>query len=324
MPYNFVRIRVPGAALSILFLTSMCTCLFAQQQNAGEPASWARHAHRSFLVLDSPSTKSEGPDSLLAFDSLGNSSTFFAATHDLDGLRDIACSLNGRPHIVGARSVFDEGISELLEFNEAGRIIRTSPFGTPGSNIALAFDDAGNFYIAQDLNIFKNGALLTSHLSAASEVGKLVADRKGNLYVTLPITSQLLRVDPLGNVTVFADTTKGLNGPFGLTVGPDNEVYVANNPPSEPAFILKFDPSGTPSSFATNISSQPDILGLAFAVERDGPGNEKENRDGKVYATLAAENEILSFDSMGNSSLFADASDGLNFPAAITKCPLRH
>lgn len=151
MPHNFVFIRVPGTALSILFLMSICSCLFAQQQNGSEPASWARRAYRSLLVIDASSTVSEGPDSLLTF-----------------------------------------------------------------------------------------------------------------------------------------------------------------------------DPSGAPSSFAANISSQPDIRGLVFDVEHDGPGNEKENRDGKVYATLAAENEIPSFDSMGNSSSFADASDGRNFPAAITKYPLRH
>jgi hypothetical protein len=317
MTYNFERIKAPRTALSILFLMSICTCLGAQQQNSSEPTSLARPNHRSFLVIDAPSTVSQGPDSLLSFDSLGNSSVFFGARHNLQGIDDIACSFNSPLHIVGALSNFGEGISELLEFDESGRLVHRIPFGTPGSNIALAFDHAGNFYAAEGVNLFKNGVLFTNDLSSASEVGKLAADSRGNLYVTLPITSQLLRIDPVGNVTVFADAIQGLNGPFGLAVGPMDEIYVANNPPSAPAFILKLDPSGIPSPFAMNISSQPDIRGLTFDFERDG------HRDGKVYATLAADDEILTFDTMGNSSIFADASDRLNFPAAIARCPLR-
>lgn len=317
MPHNLVRIKVPAAALSILFLMSVCTRLVAQQQKPNEPDSSAQRPHRSFFVLNSPSSVSQGADSILTFDSLGHSSVFFSAGQKLQGLRDIACSLNGPPHLVVAHNDFDGSIAELLELNASGSIVRRIPFGTPGEGVALAFDDAGNFYAAEGTAVFKNGVLFTNLLPGGSEVGKLVADRRGRLYVTQPVTSKVLRIDALGNVTLFADTTEGLNGPYGLAVDGMDDIYVANNPPSAPAFILKFDPSSKPSSFAAGISSQPEIWGMTFDFERDGRIDEKD-RD--LYATLGAEDEILKFDTMGNSSIFADASDGLSFPVAVTRC----
>jgi hypothetical protein len=54
---------------------------------------------------------------------------------------------------------------------------------------------------------------------------------------------------------------------------------------------------------------------MTFDLERDGRIDEKD-RD--LYATLEAKNEILRFDPMGNSSVFANASEGLDHPVAIT------
>jgi hypothetical protein len=54
-------------------------------------------------------------------------------------------------------------------------------------------------------------------------------------------------------VTVFADAAQGLDTPYGLAIDSMDNIFVANNPPSQPAFILKFDPSGTATLFATDI-----------------------------------------------------------------------
>jgi hypothetical protein len=105
---------------------------------------------------------------------------------------------------------------------------------------------------------------------------------------------------------LVADATKGLNGPFGLAIDNDDNIFVANNPPSAPAFILKFDPSGTPSPFAADISFQPSIRSMTF------------DQHGYLYASLAEDNKILKFDKAGNFSVFAEASNGLNFPYSIT------
>jgi hypothetical protein len=321
MPHTFMRIKVPTAALSILFLMSVCTPLVAQQQTSSEADSLAWRTRRSFFVLNSPSTASLGSDSILTFDSLGHSSVFFSALHRLIGLRDIACSLNEPRRLVVSHNNFSENVSELLELNASGSIVRRIPFGTPGGgSIALAYDDAGNFYAGQFTTVFKNGVLF-ANLPGGSDIGKMVADSRGRLYVTQPITSQVVRVDALGNVTVFADATQ-VTSPFGVAVDGKDNIYVANNPPSAPAFILKFDPSGIPSSFAADISSQPDIRGMAFDLERDGRINERERdeRERDLYAALADENEILKFDTTGLSSIFADASDGLDFPVSIARC----
>jgi hypothetical protein len=274
-------------------------------------------SHQSFFVLNSPSTESLGSDSILTFDSFGHSSVFFSASHNLLGLDDIACSLTGPHRIVVSHNNFSQNISELLELNGSGHIVHRIPFGTAdGAGIALAFDDAGNFYAAQNTSVFKNGVLFTNLLPGGSEMGKMVADRKGRLYITQPITSNVVRVDALGNVTVFADATQGVNSPYGLAVGGEDNIYVANNPPSLPAYIQKIDPSGVASSFAAGISSQPNIRGMTFDLERDGRVNE---RDRDLYVALGAENQILKFDATGHSSLFADASAGLSFPVSIAR-----
>jgi hypothetical protein len=68
--------------------------------------------------------------------------------------------------------------------------------------------------------------------------------------------------------------------------------------------------------FAANISFQPDIRGLAYVPAHDGQGS-------KLYATLAADEEVLEYDESGNSTVFADSSDHLDFPASIAPCPGR-
>jgi hypothetical protein len=274
-------------------------------------------SHQTFFVLNSPSTESLGSDSILTFDSFGHSSVFFSASHNLLGLDDIACSLTGPHRIVVSHNNFSQNISELLELNGSGHIVHRIPFGTAdGAGIALAFDDAGNFYAAQNTSVFKNGVLFTNLLPGGSEMGKMVADRKGRLYITQPITSNVVRVDALGNVTVFADATQGVNSPYGLAVDGEDNIYVANNPPSLPASIQKFDPSGVASSFAAGISFQPNIRGMTFDLEPHGRVNE---RDRDLYVALGAENQILKFDATGHSSLFADASAGLSFPVSIAR-----
>jgi hypothetical protein len=287
---------------------SRCALVFVIALGLAAVSISAQAQTFTFFVINSPSSASQGADSILRFDSRGNSSVFFSAAHNFQGLGDIACSFNDPKHIVVSHYDFSEGISELLEFDASGRIVRRTPFGTRSAGAGpLAFDHADNFYAEQGATIFKNGVPF-ANLPDDSATGKLAADRSGNLYTTKPITSKLFRIDSLGNVTLFADATQGLNSPEGLAVGPHDDIYVANNPPSAPAFIQKFDQSGVASPFAIDISFQPELWGMAFDFDRD------------VYATDQADYEILKFDSAGNSSVFADARKGLNLPAAITKC----
>lgn len=311
MSHFFTRRKAPAAVLSVaLFLTGVQKLV----AEAVAPACDDHTKHKgSFLLLNAPSTISAGPDSLLSLDSHGNSTVFYGTVHGLEGLDDVACRSVHHPLIVAGLSDYGTGLSELLTFDQCGHLEGTFPLGTPGDGLAVGFDPAGNLYAASTTDLWKNGTVLATPISTASEIGKLAADSKGYVYITLPVTSQLLRVDQAGHLIVFADASKGLNSPYGIAVGHDDEVYVANNPPSAPAYITKFSPAGTPSTFAANISFQPDIRGLAYVAGHDGHG-------AKLYATLAADEEVLEYDESGNSTVFADSSDHLDFPASIAHC----
>jgi hypothetical protein len=295
--------RFGNAVLLCAYVVFHAHVLFAEDRDASK-----------FLVINSPSDASAGVDSILTFDSQGNSNVFFGVSNNLEGLRDIACEPPPKPRhderqlVVVSHVNFAQNISELLDFNPSGELVKTTPFGTPGAELSLAFDRHGNFYAAQDTDVFKNGKLFSTVPSGG--LGRIAVDSRGNLYITSPfLAPQVLRIDPLGNVTVFADASEGLASPYGLAIDGRDNIYVANNPPSAPAFILKFDQSGNVSTFATGISFQPIIRSMTF------------DRQNNLYATLEEPNEILKFDTKGNSTVFADANHGLNHPGAIKSCP---
>jgi sugar lactone lactonase YvrE len=200
-----------------------------------------------------------------------------------------------------------------LIFDASGRIIHTLPFGTPGGgDIALAFDHAGNLYVAENATIFKNDVSFAN--LPFTGIGRLAVDSQGNLYLTDPFVSpRVFRIDPTGNVIVFADATQGLSSPYGLAIDSRDNIFVANLAQSGSVSILKFDPSGTVTSFAPDIARFTAVRGMTF------------DHNDNLYVALDQLNTILKFDKTGNSSVFADASDGLNFPAAITvgTCPVK-
>jgi hypothetical protein len=310
----FARSKAPAAVLSLAMLVAGHTHLRAQDAAATAVNNQAWQTRGSFLLLNAPSTVSEGADSLLSLDARGNSKVFYGSRHGLEGTDDVACRSAGRPQIVAAVSNYSASLSELLFFDQAGKLEHTFSLGAPyGGGIALGFDPAGNLYAATTASLWKNGKVIATNVSPNSEIGKLVADNLGNVYITLPITNQLIRVDQAGNVILLADAGAGLNGPFGIALGANHELYVANNPPSAPAYITQFAAEGTPSTFAANISFQPGIRGLAYVPAHGGHG-------ARLYATLAADNDVLSFDESGNASVFVDSTDHADFPYSIAPC----
>ena len=316
MSHIFTRHKAPAAVLSLALVITGGHRLFAEDSAFLACNDHTKHIGRSLLLLNAPSTTSEGPDSLLSLDALGNSTVFSGSRHGLEGLSDVACRPVGHPLVIAALGNYSAGLSELLAFDRCGKLEGSFYLGTPDGDIAVGFDPAGNLYAATMTNLWKNGKVIATPISTASEVGKLAADGKGNVYITLPVTSQLIHVDQGGNVILLADASAGLNSPYGIALGANDEVYVANNPPSAPAYISRFAPDGKPSTFAANISFQPDIRGLAYVPGHDGHGS-------KLYATLAADEEVLVYDEFGNSTVFADSSDHLDFPASIVPCPGR-
>jgi sugar lactone lactonase YvrE len=201
----------------------------------------------------------------------------------------------------------------MLVFERSGH---EDTIPTLGSPISVAFDQAGNLYTAMvrpDFSsvVFKNDIVFANLPSTG--IGQIAIDSSGNVYLADPaISSRIYRIDQAGNVTVHADASKGLINPYGLAIDGRNNLFVANNPGSSPAFILKIDPLGTVTSFAANISFQPEITSMTF------------DDDDNLYAALRADSTILKFDRRGNTSVFASASDGLVHPGAITAgaCPI--
>jgi sugar lactone lactonase YvrE len=108
----------------------------------------------------------------------------------------------------------------------------------------------------------------------------------------------------------------GLSSPFGLTLGPDGNVYVASNGGA----VLRYN--GTTGAFMNTFVSQgsgglgfgntASTAGLAF-----GP-------DGNLYVTSGSTNQVLEYS--GNTGAFITAfvpagSGGLNFPTGVTFGP---
>jgi hypothetical protein len=306
---------------STLLACSISAVLLASPASARDDQGGNDHSFK-FFVINAPSSKSQGPDSILTFDSRGRRvAVFFGAENNRDGLRDIACNPKRPRNIVVSRSSFPSGAAGFLIFNASGRIVHTIPSGTPGTGVASAFDHAGNFYTVRHVpaaanqepsaTIFKNEVLLAD--LPPTGIGQLGVDSRGNLYLPDPsLSSRVFRIDAAGKVTIFADTTKGLSSPYGLAIDREDNVFVANNPGGRPAFILKFDPAGTVTPFATEISVQPIIRSMTF------------DPNGQLYAALDDANTILKFDKAGQPTVFASASSGLNSPGSIAggNCPV--
>jgi hypothetical protein len=280
-----------------------------------EPVFGEDRSDSTFFVINSPSAVSEGTDSILTFDARGDGTVFFGAKQNLVGLSQIACDPRNPHHIFVSHASFP-GTAGFLIFDASGHR-DTVPSGSAGSPLALAFDRAGNLYTATLQAdgaagvIYKNDSVLAN--LPVTGIGQIAVDRNGNVYLTDPqISPRIFHIDQSGHVSVFADASKGLIAPYGLAVDSRNNIFVANNPGSSPAFILKFDPSGTVTSFATNFAFQPIIRSMTFD---DGDN---------LYATLQEDNTIVKFDGRGHSSVFATASNGLNNPVAITvgSCPI--
>ena len=298
------------ALVAMITAVLSCDIFLFEDALAAEPPPVTR-----IFVLNSPSSRSAGSDSILTFDALGKGGIFFGSQNRVEGARDIVCSPIKPEPLLLSVSHFTLGKNELLVIDSAGNVVSAIPgLGPPGEQFQLAFDREGNLYFAGGGKIFKNGTLFATLPGIVGE-GDLAVDSLGNLYVTNTFASQLFRIGATGVVSLFADASDGLNIPIGLAVDSKDNLFVANNTPSAAGSILKFDSAGKSTTFASNISFQPGIRSMIMSV--DGADS--------LYVPLENENKILKFDATGNSSLFADEWAGLNAPFGIVigSCPVK-
>lgn len=165
-----------------------------------------------------------------------------------------------------------------------------SQFHVDGSDIFVA--GYGSGMVQQFNSLTTSSTTFASGL--ASPIG-LAFDRAGNFYVGDYDAWTIYRYDPSGIRTTFA--TVGLNYPMGLAVDGSGNVYAANLWGNS---ITKYTPSGLMSVFA-NVTKPK---GLTF----DGAGN--------LYVSTE-NNNILRYDSLGHSQVFATGAMGLNGPLGM-------
>ncbi len=175
----------------------------------------------------------------------------------------------------------------------------------------MAFDRSGNLYVANwadgTIHTFDaNGSDSLFATNAGTHTHGITFDSSGNLYVADYIGSRILEFNPSGQMSLFAtnDTdgmitgiTNDLHLPTGLAFDRNGNLFVA----LYEGTIVKFDPNGHPSVFASSLSNP---YGLAF----DEPGN--------LYVANQGNNTIAKFTPNGQMSLFAtnlSAPDGIAF-----------
>jgi len=174
--------------------------------------------------------------------------------------------------IDGADNIFVVAI-DINDPNLASTIFKITPDGTqsifglvPGQSFGLAFDSAGNLFVADavDIAIYKftpDGTRTIFVDSSAfgpddGPVG-LAFDEFGNLFVsterdfvTFGGEGLILKFAPDGTGTTFADVH---NYARGLAFDSDGNLFVAEVGIPGPGDILKFAPDGTHTIFASNI-----------------------------------------------------------------------
>jgi len=148
-------------------------------------------------------------------------------------------------------------------------------FGMPVKPTGLAFDNAGNLYVASDqspysiLKFAPDGSFTVFATTGLSFPSAIVFDEAGNLFVANPRNNTIEKFTPDGIGTEFANAADGLHQPVGLAFDTAGNLYVSNASGGSTGMgsIEKFTPGGVGSVFADSGLQVP--FGLAF----DSAGN---------------------------------------------------
>jgi sugar lactone lactonase YvrE len=165
--------------------------------------------------------------------------------------------------------------SDAGQTAQAGVIFEITPGGVQNtfasglsSPNGLAFDSAGNLFVATSLSILKftpDGAQSTFALGLSGPVG-LAFDSAGNMFVAESGSGSILKFTPGSVRTTFAS---GLSGPVGLAFDRAGNLFVTDGGdivgPGH-GHVYKFTPDGVRSTLASGFITPN---GLAF----DSAGN---------------------------------------------------
>jgi sugar lactone lactonase YvrE len=229
--------------------------------------------------------------------------------------------------------VANDGNNAIVQFDASGNQTVNTSIASTNPQIGLsypegiAFDTSDNLYVAVDSNAqivkvdlsgFRPQTVFYQDTSGLLHPTSLAFDKSGNLYVVSGVfslqannPSQILKLDPQGNPTVFFSNNNAqgiiLCDPIGAAFDTSGNLYVGNEGPSgTSSTILKIDPNGHATVFSSG-----NLLGaiaeMAFGV------------DGNLYVadspTFNTSNPvILKIDPNGNQTVFSsnNSQQGMN------------
>ena len=263
----------------------------------------------NLFVVNEPSSGSAGDDFVVELDPEGTFlDTLIPQSQEILGMRRLAFDrLSG--HLFYSVSNWSPPTFEIREVDSSGVLLETyTPASFGSGNISMVFDRGGNLHIANDGSIFFKAAgslnIVKLFEIPYTGIGDLEIDSAGNLYLSDPfVNDTVYKIFPDGTTVPFADSTDGIDNPYGLAMDANNNLYVANSVNGN-ASIVKVDPSGQVSLF-TNVNVNAGILDMAF----------DENQT--LYVSNRSDETIHTFDSSGTATLIADADDGLDDPSSM-------
>jgi len=165
----------------------------------------------------------------------------------------------------------------------------------------------------------QDGAVAPSTMSRFATIRRplsLDRDARGNYYVTSPLESKIYKINPQGEISVFAGNgTPGNNGdgglaieaeltyPDNLRVGPDGSVYFTD---SRAMVVRKVNPQGIISTIAgTGVRGSTGDYGPAINAQLSSPGGLVIGRDGSIYVSERGVGRIRRISPNGIISPFA-------------------
>jgi DNA-binding beta-propeller fold protein YncE len=252
--------------------------------------------------------------SIWKYDTDGTGSLFVGPT--IFGPAGLAYDQAGNLYVANANNNTIEkfttnGVASVFAADPGDNSVMNGPRG-------LAFDAHGNLYT---VNYFGSSVTkFTTNGTAsifATDDGSgsvvispegLAFDKAGNLYVANSGGNYIEKFDSTGYPSRFADDPGDgslLDSPAGLAFDTNGNLYVANGvPASWSPSIVRFDPAGNGSIFATNMLDSPQSL--AF------------DKAGNLYVANYGQNDVVKITPGGVSSVAAGIAypDGMVFDSS--------